>query len=118
MAKNDSATVVRYKENPFIKELVVPVGKQNVRVSRLGKDDNILVNQATGEVHGTHVTAYRKVDKEEFVKLFTRNIALTFDLKAAGIKAFNVLLWSMQKKAMEKVQKKYQKHHLRKIGTS
>ena len=102
MAKNDSATVVRYKENPFIKELVVPVGKQNVRVSRLGKDDNILVNQATGEVHGTHVTAYRKVDKEEFVKLFTRNIALTFDLKAAGIKAFNVLLWSMQKKAMEK----------------
>lgn len=36
MAKNDSATVVRYKENPFIKELVVPVGKQNVRVSRLG----------------------------------------------------------------------------------
>ncbi len=102
MAKNDSATVVRYKENPFIKELVVPVGKQNIRVSRLGKDDNILVNQATGEVHGTHVTAYRKVDKEEFVKLFTRNIALTFDLKAAGIKAFNVLLWSMQKKAMEK----------------
>ena len=65
MAKNDSATVVRYKENPFIKELVVPVGKQNVRVSRLGKDDNILVNQATGEVHGTHVAAYRKVDKEE-----------------------------------------------------
>jgi len=95
-------SVVRYKENPFVQDMVVPIGKQNVRISRLGKDDSVLVNQLTGEVHGTHVTAYRKVDKEEFVKVFTKNIALTFDLKAAGIKAFNVLLWAMQKKAIEK----------------
>lgn len=95
-------SVVRYKENPFIKNMVVPIGKQNVRISRLGKDDSVLVNQHTGEIHGTHVTAYRKVDKAEFVKLFTKNIALTFDLKAAEIKAFNVLLWAMQRKAIEK----------------
>ena len=97
MAKSDSVAIVRYRENPFIKDMIVPVGTQNVRVSRLGREDNVLVNQITGEVHGTHVTAYRKVDKEEFVKVFTKNIALTFNLKAAGIKAFNVLLWSMQK---------------------
>ena len=102
MAKSDSVAIVRYRENPFIKDMIVPVGKQNVRVSRLGRDDNVLVNQVTGEVHGTHVTAYRKVDKDEFVKVFTKNIALTFNLKAAGIKAFNVLLWSMQKKSIEK----------------
>ncbi|MFS1564224.1 MAG: hypothetical protein ACL7AX_12530 [Candidatus Arsenophonus phytopathogenicus] len=56
----------------------------------MGKDDNILVN-------GTHVVTYRKADDEKFVKLFTSNIALTFDLKSAGIKTFNVLMWSVQR---------------------
>ena len=51
---------------------------------------------------GTHVTTYKSVDGEQFVKLFTANIALTFDLKAAGIKAFSVLLWSVQNKGLFK----------------
>ncbi|GAA1350399.1 MULTISPECIES: replication/maintenance protein RepL [Bacteria] len=94
--------VVRYDKNPFIENMVVPIRGQAVRLSQLGKDDNILVNQATGEVQGTHVTTYRRVDAEQFVKLFTANIALTFDLKAAGIKAFNVLLWCLQNRAVER----------------
>ena len=36
------------------------------------------------------------------MKLFTAKIALTFDLKAAGIKAFNVLLWCLQNRAVER----------------
>lgn len=94
--------VIRHDRNPFIENMVVPIRGQAVRLSQLGKDDNILVNQATGEVQGTHVTTYRRVDAEQFVKLFTANIALTFDLKAAGIKAFNVLLWCLQNRAVEK----------------
>jgi hypothetical protein len=94
--------VIRHDRNPFIENMVVPIRGQAVRLSKLGKDDNILVNQATGEVQGTHVTTYRRVDAEQFVKLFTANIALTFDLKAAGIKAFNVLLWCLQNRAVEK----------------
>lgn len=91
---------VRYGENPFLENMVVPVRGQKVQLSRLGKDDQVLVNQATGEVQGTHVTTFRKVDSEQFVKLFTANIALTFDLKAAGIKAFNVMLWTVQNKSL------------------
>lgn len=94
--------VVRYDRNPFIENMVVPIRGQPVRLSKLGKDDNILVNQATGEIQGTHVTTYRRVDAEQFVKLFTANIALTFDLKAAGIKAFNVLLWCLQNRAVDR----------------
>ena len=92
----------RYKTNPFLKDMVVPVQDRKVRLSILGKDDNILVNQNTGEIHGTHVTTYKRVDGEQFVKLFTANIALTFDLSAAGIKAFNVLLWVVQNNAISK----------------
>lgn len=80
--------------------MVVPVKGQRVQLSRIGKDDNILINNATGEVQGTHVTTFRQVDSEQFVKLFTQNIALTFDLKAAGIKVFNVMMWTLQNKAL------------------
>lgn len=93
---NSRAKIIRYSENPFLESMEIPVKGKSVKLSRLGKDDNVLMNQATGEITGTHVTTYRSVDSEQFVKLFTANIALTFDLKAAGIKAFNVLLWVMQ----------------------
>ena len=92
----------RYKENPFLEGMVVPVKGKQVRLSRLGRDDNILVNQNTGEVQGTHVTTYKRVDSEQFVKLFTAHIGLTFELSSAGIKAFGVLVWSVQNSALSK----------------
>jgi len=95
-------SAVRHDTNPFLEGMVVPVRGQRVQLSRIGKDDNVLVNHATGEVQGTHVTTFRSVDADQFVKLFTQNIALTFDLKAAGIKAFNVLMWILQSKAIDK----------------
>ena len=92
----------RYKENPFLEGMVVPVKGKQVRLSRLGRDDNILVNQNTGEVQGTHVTTYKRVDSEQFVKLFTANIGLSFELSSAGIKAVGVLVWSVQNSALSK----------------
>ena len=82
--------------------MIVPVKGRQVRLSRLGKDDNVLVNQATGEVLGTHVTTYKPVDGEQFVKLFTANIGLAFDLSAAGIKSLTVLMWAVQHSALGK----------------
>ncbi|MBB9874039.1 replication/maintenance protein RepL [Escherichia coli] len=82
--------------------MVVPVKGQRVQISRLGRDDNILVNQSTGEIQGTHITTYKRVDSEQFVKLFTANIALTFELGAAGIKAFSVLAWILQDRSISK----------------
>ena len=92
----------RYKTNPFLDDMIVPVKDRQVRLSRLGRDENILVNQSTGEVQGTHVTTFKRVDGEQFVKLFTANIGLTFGLSAAGIKAFGVLLWVVQNRALSK----------------
>ncbi|MEZ2706743.1 replication/maintenance protein RepL, partial [Escherichia coli] len=51
---------------------------------------------------GTNVVTYKKVDSEEFVKLFSRNIALTFELTSSGIKSLNVLIWSVQNTAIQK----------------
>lgn len=92
----------RFKDNPFLKDMLVPIRGQQVKISKLGADNNVLVNQATGEVHGTHLTTYKRVDSEQFIKLFTANIALTFDLSAAGIKTLSVLMWVVQHHAISK----------------
>lgn len=95
--------IVRHKTNPFIDDLNIKIRHKNVKVSKLGKKDNIdLVNTDTGEHHGTYIGTTKRVDEEQFLKLFTANIAMTFDLKAAGIKAFNVLCWVMQNTAIER----------------
>ena len=93
---------VRYKTNPFLEGMTIPVKGKQVRLSKIGEDNNVLINQDTGEVHGTHVATFKRVDGEQFVKLFTANIALTFDLSSAGIKAFNVLMWAVQRSAISK----------------
>ena len=92
----------RYKENPFIEGMIVPISKKQVMLSKLGKDDNVLINQSTGEVHGTHITTYKAVDSDQFIKLFTTNIGMTFDLKSSGIKSLGVLMWVVQHKAIGK----------------
>lgn len=102
MTAKKRAETIRYEENPFIEGMVVPVKGQRVQMSRLGRDDNVLVNQSTGEVQGTHITTFKRVDSEQFVKLFTANIALTFELGAAGIKAFSVLVWILQDRTISK----------------
>lgn len=96
--------LIRYKENPFLKDMVIPVKGRKIQISPLGKDNNILVNQSTGEIIGTHVTTYKKVDGEQFIKLFTSNIGLTFDLTSSGIKVFTVMLWAVQHRAITKDQ--------------
>ena len=95
-------SATRYKNNPFLEGMIVPVKGKQVKLSKLGKEDNVLINQGTGEVHGTHVTTYKRVDAEQFVKVFTTNIGMTFDLTSAGIKAFSVLLWVVQHSALSK----------------
>jgi hypothetical protein len=87
---------VRYKENPFLEALQITTAGKRVTVNTMGNEDNVLVNQETGEVKGTVVTTFKSVDDAQFVKLFSQNIALTFDLKASGIKAFNVLIFAVQ----------------------
>lgn len=94
--------IVRYESNPFIEDMVIPKRGKFVKLSRLGRDNNVLVNNETGEHLGTHITTIRQVDSEQFVKLFTANIALTFDLTSAGIKALNVLVWEVQRSSLGK----------------
>lgn len=93
---------IRHKQNPFMADMLIPVGSKSIRISTLGKNDNVLVNQHTGEISGTHVVAQKKVDTEKFVKTFADYMAFTFDLTKAGNKALRVVMWAMKEQAISK----------------
>jgi len=93
---------IRYESSPFLDTLTINKKSKVVTVSPMGKGDNVLINQTTGEIQGTSVTTFKAVDDATFVKLFTQNIALTFDLTAAGLKALNVLIYAVQYTAINK----------------
>ena len=78
--------IERFTENPFIGEMIIPKKGKYVKLSRLGRDNTVLINNETGEHFGTHVTTIKQVDSEQFIKLFTANIALTFELEKAVLK--------------------------------
>ena len=96
------STSTRHTENPFLDSLVVKKKSKRVTVSALGSKNDVLISESTGEVKGTHVCTYKQVDDAEFVKLFVANIAMTFNLTASGIKSFNVLMFVVQYKAIQK----------------
>lgn len=89
----------RHKTNPFIGKNEIKTRKKNVLI---GRGNDILLNQGTGEVSTTNVMAIREVDDEQFIKLFTQNIGLMFEFTAAGNKAFSFLLWALQNSAINK----------------
>lgn len=93
---------IRHKVNPFVGEMEIPVGTKSVTISTLGKDNNILVNQSTGEVTGTHVVARKKIDSERFIKTFADYMAFTFELTKAGNKALRVVMWAMKEQSVGK----------------
>lgn len=91
---------VKYRNSPFIGD-TFNVKTKSKQVS-IGKNDNIIINQTTGEISATHVITYKQVDASQFIKIFTDNIALTFELKNAGRKVFDMLLRTLQKNSIGK----------------
>lgn len=92
----------RYEINPFLPDMILDVRPKGVRLTPMGSNNHILVDQRTGEFSGTHVVARKKVDTERFVKTFADYMAFTFDLTKAGNKALRVLMWAVQQEGRGK----------------
>jgi hypothetical protein len=93
--------LVKYKENPFIEGdvLKVQVRRKSVGVA-IGAT---LIDPVSGEVAGTTTIAQKiEVDTEEFVKLYTKDISVFFELSPTAIRTFAVLLKEVQKSAINR----------------
>lgn len=86
--------VVSYRENPFLAGSAMATKRKRVVVSG-GK---AIVDTATGELENVaEVVMVQHVDGEQFVKLFTQNLRVFFDLTPGTMKLLQVLLAQVQK---------------------
>ena len=82
----------RYRENPFWDPTEVKVGKKHITVA----GGHHVSDEGEAFRHsGVHIVT--DVDKEEFVKLYTRNMRIFFDLKPTTQKVLQVVLDAVQK---------------------
>jgi hypothetical protein len=82
----------RHRENPFWQPTQVTVGKRHITVA----GGMHISNEGEAVQHsGVHIVT--EVDKDEFVKLYTKNMRIFFDLKPATQKVLQVVLDAVQK---------------------
>ena len=96
-AKTGVRSALKYSVNPFIDQLVVKTRGRKVTVAR----GSALVDLSTGEVEGmTEIAQIVNVDEGQFVKLFTKDLAIWFDLGRTAMRVFGALLTAVQKEAI------------------
>ena len=87
----------KYEVNPFIDSLTIKTRGRKVTVAR----GSTLVDMNTGQIEGvTEIAQIVEVDEGQFVRLFTKDLAIWFDLNKAGMRVFGVLLTVVQNSAI------------------
>lgn len=99
--KPDTKTGVRgakkFDISPFIESMTVTTKTKRLTVAQ----GSTIVDLKTGEIEGTtQVVQMIEVESDEFIKLFTRDLAIWFDLSRAGMRVFGITLQVVQQSAI------------------
>jgi len=87
----------KYETSPFLDGLAIKTRGRKVTVAR----GTTLVDMATGEIEGiTEIAQVVEVDEGQFVKLFTKDLAIWFDFTKSGMRVFGALLTVVQATAI------------------
>ena len=95
MARSKKDVTV-HRENPFMGNGIAysfPIRQKKIMI----KGGKAIVDRETGEEESSaEITQIKWVDGEQFVKLFTQNLKIFFDLKPTTFKILQVLLSQLQ----------------------
>ncbi|HGX3632922.1 TPA: hypothetical protein ACNEJM_004814 [Escherichia coli] len=96
--KTENDKLTEYKMNPFVfdKELKIETKTRNLTV-RKGTELVNKDNADESESYFSNIVQKKEVDKEEFIKLFTSQIKVYFDLTKTAHKIFLIILALYQK---------------------
>jgi len=87
----------RYTENPFIQDTILSVEQ---RKEYYKNPDEKIVNVKTGELSAMPIVArFRKVENEQFIKIYTGTISSWFDLSRRAQKVLVYIITSLAKDA-------------------
>lgn len=85
--------VTAYSKNPFWRPTEVKVGRKKVTIA-----GGFVSKADTGEtVHHAGIHRIEEVDETQFIKLFTKNLKVFFDLSPASQKVLQCVLQQLQK---------------------
>lgn len=83
-----------FSTNPFMGDLTVVTRPKRLTVSR----NSSIIDQSTGEVEGfTEIAQVVLVDEAQFVKVFTKDLAVWFDLSKSALRVFGFVMATTQK---------------------
>lgn len=83
-----------YKANPFVHKIVVEVAKKHVIVA---KGDLDITRREDGEyIAPATVGTFFHVEKEEFLKIYTKEMSSFFDLSKAGTRMMGIVFRASQ----------------------
>ena len=92
-------TSQRFENNPFIGYMELKTKDKII----LGRTDAITTNTTTGEIMGHQMIAtFRKVDSEQFVKIFADKINHVFDLTKTGYRMLMIVISLIQEQSINK----------------
>jgi len=96
------AKLLKYKENPFINGMAIPVGYKMVKLAEKSGEQKMLVNINTGESEIVAQFTKRKVDARHFVKYFTDMLAFTDRLSITARKVLEIIQYNLQIKGINR----------------
>jgi hypothetical protein len=89
----------KHTVNPFLEAVTIKTRAKKITVAR----GSTIVDMNTGEIEGlTEIAQLVEVDEGQFIKLFTKDLAIWFDLSKTGMRVFGALLATVQEQAIMK----------------
>ena len=86
----------RHHESPFIHEAVIKIDPKKRSVV-IGNSEQLVVDTQTGEIKGIGMMhQFREVDREQFVKIYVKELDALFNLTKAGLRVLGYILKSMR----------------------
>ena len=92
-----SLGLVRYKHNPFMKELLTNLKPRVKRIANTTGDKLMIVSEDTGEIlANAGFQTFYEVDQAKFVKMYIQGVRAQAELTNAGSQAFELLYLEVQ----------------------
>jgi len=92
-------TSQRFENNPFIEFMEIRTNNKII----MGRSEAVTTNARTGEIMGHQLVAtFKKVDAEQFVKIFADKISTIFNLTKTGYKMLMIVIAVIQDRTISK----------------
>ncbi len=87
----------KWDANPFLVPLIIKTKNKKMTVAK----GATIVDLDTGEIEGrTEIQQIIEVDEGQFIKLFTKDLSIWFDLNKSSLRVFGALLATVQNSAI------------------